>query len=279
MTPPLPSPSVLVERRGAVAWIFLNRPEAANAIDVGVAEALLDAVIACDANPDIRCVAISGKGRMFCAGGDVRQFAHAASNAPELLAAITTPLHAAISRLADLRTPTIAVVNGPTAGAGLGLALACDLVLASATAHFTLGYGRIGLSPDAGATWFLPRLIGLGRARELMLTNRRLSAREALDWGMITEVCRSDEDAAPDHGADDRLIAVADRLTQACADGATGAWSVTRELLNDGQTAQLSDQLAAEASCIVRCGGGAEAAEGFAAFSEGRVPDFRLNAS
>lgn len=155
--------TVLFGRQGAVAYLTLNRPDSGNAIDVRMAQALLAAAVSCDVDASIRCVVIRGNGRMFCAGGDVTRLHAAGDVLPTLLKEITTYLHAAIIRFARMEKPMITAIHGATAGAGVGLAAVGDIVLAEPAAHFTLGYSRIGLSPDGSATWLLPRLIGLRR--------------------------------------------------------------------------------------------------------------------
>ena len=178
--------SLLMERDGSVARLTLNRPAAANSINVALARALMEASIVCDEDDSIRCVLLTATGRMFCAGGDVTDFANAGEDVPKLLKEITSYLHAAIAHFARMNKPLVTAVNGPAAGAGFSLAMLGDLVLASRSAHFTLAYTAIGLSPDGGATWLLPRLVGLRRAQEMALTNRRLSADDAAAAGLIT---------------------------------------------------------------------------------------------
>ena len=255
--------SILLERDGGIARIILNRPEVGNALDLPMARALLEAVSACDEDASVRCVLLTGAGRMFCAGGDVASFAAAGEQLTLLLKDITVYLHAAVTRLARMDKPVVTAINGPAAGAGIGLALIGDIALADPRAHFTLAYTGIGLSPDGGTTWLLPRLIGLRRAQELCLRNRRVGAEEAEAIGMITRI-------APEG----TLLDEANALAQDLASGATPALGVTRRLLLDSATTPLETQLDAESRGIAAMGRTAEGKEGIAAFLEKRKPDF-----
>lgn len=254
---------VLFDRRGAVACLTLNRPEVGNAIDLAMARALLDAAVACDADPAIRCVLVRGNGRMFCAGGDVGRL-HAAGDAlPALLKEIIAYLHPAILRLARMEKPVITAVHGPAAGAGVGLAAVGDIALAEPAAHFTLAYPRIGLSPDGGATWLLPRLIGLRRTQELILTNRRVHAEEAAAIGLVTRV-------VPAGTLGDEAEALAREL----AGAATGALGRTKHLLLASAAAALEAQLEAESTAIAAQGATAESRRGIGAFVGRTAPVF-----
>lgn len=257
------SRSLLVEMNGPVARLTLNRPDAGNAIDVELARELHEAALACEANDEIRCVVIGGTGRLFCAGGDVRALHAAGSELPLLLQQITGPLHAAYLRFAEMRKPVIAAVHGPAAGAGIGLACCCDLVIADQNASFTLAYSSIGLSPDGGATWLLPRLIGLRRAQELCMTKRRLSAVEAAQMGLITRVVEADS-----------LAAEVEKLATTLASSATGALGVTKHLLLETGSNDFATQLDAESREISLQGATKEAVEGIRAFVEKRAPQF-----
>jgi 2-(1,2-epoxy-1,2-dihydrophenyl)acetyl-CoA isomerase len=255
--------AVLFDRRGAVGYITLNRPDAGNAIDVPLARCLLEAAVAAEADTAVRCVVVRGGGRMFCAGGDVKRL-HAAGDAlPDLLRDILASLHPAISCLATMGKPVVTAIHGPAAGAGVGLAAVGDIALAEPDAHFTVAYSRIGLTPDGGATWLLPRLIGLRRTQELALTNRRVSAEEAAAMGLITRVV-----------ARGTLEQEVDTLAEALARGPVGALGRTKRLLMASSQADLDAQLEAEAGHIAAQGGTAESRTGIAAFIERREPDF-----
>ena len=257
------SDPVLFERTGAVAWLTLNRPDAGNAIDVALARCLLDRVTAVEADPAIRCVVVRGHGRMFCAGGDVKALSAAGDALPDLLREILSFLHPAIAHLARMEKPVVTAVHGPAAGAGLGLAAVGDIALAEPDAHFTAAYSRIGLTPDGGATWLLPRLIGLRRAQEIALTNRRVAAEEAAAIGLLTRVVAK--------GALGQEVAA---LAESLAGSATGALGRTKRLLLASDAAALETQLDAERDHIAAQGGTAEVRAGIGAFVGRRQADF-----
>lgn len=258
---------VLLERRGAVGYLTLNRPDAGNAIDPGLARALFDAVVAVEDDAQVRCVVVRGAGRMFCAGGDVKHLRAAGGSLPDLLDETLRYLHPAIAKLAAIGKPVVTAIPGPTAGAGVGLAAVGDIALAEPGAHFTLAYSRIGLSPDGGATWLLPRLIGLRRTQELALTNRRVAADEAAAIGLITRVV-----------AEGTLESEVSVLAEELAASATGALGRAKRLLLANTGADLVAQLDAECGQIVEQGRSFEVQEGLAAFAERRKPDFRGSA-
>lgn len=247
-----------------VGRITLNRPDAANAIDLQLARELMEVALRCDEDPEVRAVLLRASGRMFCAGGDLGAFAAAGDAMPALLKEMTTYLHAGISRLARMHAPVIAAVQGAAAGAGFSLACAADLVVASEHAKFTMAYTRAGLTPDGSSTWFLPRIIGQRRTRELMLTNRTLDAAEALEWGLVNEVVSAD-------AVDARAIALAEEL----AAGPTLAYGVTKKLLMRSPFEGLEAQLEHEGRSIADSARSADAREGIDAFFAKRPAKFR----
>jgi 2-(1,2-epoxy-1,2-dihydrophenyl)acetyl-CoA isomerase len=255
--------SVLLKRDGHVAYITLSRPAVGNAFDIPMARALMEAVIACEEDDDVRCVLLTGAGRLFCAGGDVAAFAGAGDALPAFLKEITAYLHAALVRLVRMAKPVVTAINGPVAGAGIGLAIVGDIVLADPKAHFTLAYTAIGMSPDGGSTWLLPRVIGLRRAQELLLRNRRVAAEEAAAIGLVTRV-------VPEGALADEAAA----LTQELAHSATSALGATRRLLLESGSASLETQLDAEGRAISAQARTAEGKEGVASFVAKRKPDF-----
>lgn len=252
-----------VTRRGAVAILTLNRPDAANGIDLGLGKALMLEAIALSEDPEVRAVVLTGNGRFFCAGGDLKSFAGFGAELPARLKELTAYFHAAIARLQRMDAPVIVAVNGMAAGAGMSLAISGDLVLAAAGAGFTMAYTAAGLSPDGAGSWFLPRLVGERRARELLLTNRRLTAAEALEWGLINEVV-SDGDV---------LDAALERAEQLAA-GATGSFGAVKELLLASYGNGLESQMELESRHIAARAGSVDGREGIAAFAEGRKPGF-----
>ena len=245
-----------LERRGAVAWLTLNRPDDANSIDVAMAEALMDAAKQVGKDDSARAVVITGAGQMFCAGGDIKAFV-AGDDPAAAIDAITRPLHAALEGLVALDKPLVTLINGPAAGAGLGLAMAGDLVVAARSAHFTSAYTAIGLTPDCGTSWVLPRLIGLRRATELVFTNRRIGSEEAERIGLVTKVVEDSE-----------LAAEGERIAQRLGQGAIAALGRSRRLLIEGLNRDLSAQLRIEARTIADSAMGAEGRNGVATFIE-----------
>ncbi|GJD64448.1 enoyl-CoA hydratase/isomerase family protein [Methylobacterium frigidaeris] len=254
---------VLVTIEGAVATLSLNRPGLGNTIDVSLAQGLLAAAIRCDQDPAIRCVVLTGKGRLFCGGGDLGALAGAGEAMPGFLSELAGTLHMAVSRLMRMEKPLLVLVNGPAAGAGLSLAIAGDVVLAAGSAHFTAAYGGVGLSPDGGMSWLLPRLVGLRRAQEIILTNRRIGAEEAERIGLVT---RTVEDAA--------LASEGAEVAAGLATSATRALGLARGLLADSLSSGLETQLEREARAIAEAGRTPDGREGIAAFLARRKPDF-----
>lgn len=254
---------LLFERDGATARITLSRPSFGNALTVPMAQALCDAAIVCDEEDSIRCVVVTGAGRFYCAGGDVTGFAEAGEKAPVLIKSVTAPLHSAIARLLRMNKPLITAINGPAAGAGIGLAVMGDIVLVDPAAHFTPAYPAVGLSPDGGASWFLPRLIGMRRTQEFLLTNRRVKAEEAVAMGLATRVC--------DEG---RLMDEASALAATLGASATSALGATRRLLLDSSHNSLETQMELESRSIAAQSRTPEGREGVAAFMDKRPPRF-----
>jgi 2-(1,2-epoxy-1,2-dihydrophenyl)acetyl-CoA isomerase len=177
---------VLLDRHGDVAVITLIRPDQGNAINAALARSLLEIVLVCATDETVRCVLLTGSGRLFCVAGDVKTFAAAGGDTPALVTELTTFLHAAIAGLLRMDKPLVTAINGAAAGAGFSLAIMRDVAIASSASSFSTAYGLIGLTPDAGTSWLLPRLVGLRRAQEIALTNRRLDATDAAAIGLVT---------------------------------------------------------------------------------------------
>jgi 2-(1,2-epoxy-1,2-dihydrophenyl)acetyl-CoA isomerase len=247
-----------------VARLELDRPDHANAIDLELATELAQATDELSRDQSVRVVLLTGAGARFCGGGDLGSFAtHDPAALSDLLADITAHLHPAVEQLVALDAPVVAAVQGSAAGAGMGLVLAADLVLAARSAKFVMAYTGIGLSPDGSTSWFLPRIVGLRRALELTLTNRVLTADEALAWGVVTSVVD-----------DDALAASADELVARLASGPTRAYGRAARLLRDAAGASLHDHLAAERRELRASAATSDGAEGVAAFAAKRRPDF-----
>lgn len=248
---------------GGVARITLRRPDAANAIDLSLALALQHAAMRCDRDPEIRAVLLAAEGRMFCAGGDLRSMASMGGQLPAGLKDLTFHLHAAVSHFRRMRAPLVVAVQGPAAGAGLGLVAAGDLVIAAESASFTMAYTAIGLVPDGGTTFLLPRLIGLRRTQELALTKRRLSASEAEDWGLVTRVV-----------ADDDLVSSAEAIVGELGAGPTTALGEVKRLLAGTFAASLEAQMEEERRAISAMAATDDGRAGIAAFLEKQKPRF-----
>jgi 2-(1,2-epoxy-1,2-dihydrophenyl)acetyl-CoA isomerase len=251
------------ERDGAVAVITLHRPQAGNAIDVNMARDLMHAAIQCDRDTTIRAVLLRSEGKLFCAGGDIGGFSGAGDKVPDLISEETAYLHAAVARLARMDKPLVTAIQGFAAGAGFSLAMLADIAIAGEAAQFTLAYTGIALTPDGGASWLLPRLVGLRKAQEMILTNSRLTAAEALTGGLVTQV-------VPDAELDAAARATAQRL----ANGPTKAFARSRELLLSAYGESLETHLERESRGIVNAAAGADGKEGIAAFLDKRKPAF-----
>ncbi len=256
------APVVQVETRGAVALVTLNRPDSGNALNLQVAMDLLAAAMTCARTAAVRAVVLTGAGRHFCFGGDLRAFGTRAPAGDDYIRELTTYLHAAISHFVRMDAPVIVAANGTAAGAGVGLVAMADLALCGRSSRFNLAYTQAGLTPDAGTTFLLPRTLGLKRTMELLLLNRSLPAEEALSWGLINEVV-----------ADEQLLARALELAEQLAQGPRAAHGATKRLVAHAVGA-LESQMVLESETIARHAVGPEGREGVGAFLEKRKPHF-----
>lgn len=254
---------VLLERREHIATITLNRPERANAIDLDSARALIRCIDEVAADASVRAVVLRAVGRQFCAGGSIDFFVQSGAELPAILDGFLGPLHAALYKLATLPVPVISAVSGPLGGGGIGLALCADVVLAAESMKLRAGYSAIGLTPDAGASWFLTRRVGAMRAKQIFFTNTALSAQQCLELGIVSEVM-------PDAELSVRTETVAEALSR----GATGALGRIKRLVDGAHERSLQAQLKLEHRLMVESAAGAHAAEGIAAFIEKREPQF-----
>jgi 2-(1,2-epoxy-1,2-dihydrophenyl)acetyl-CoA isomerase len=239
--------------------LVLNRPERLNAFDAGMHRGLRSELDAAAADPDCRAVMLTGSGRGFCAGQDLAE----AAALTDLKQTIETWYNPLIQQIRALPMPVVCAVNGIAAGAGANIALACDIVLAARSATFVQAFVKIGLMPDSGGTFFLPRLIGDARARALAILGEPLAAPQAEQWGLIW---RSIED--------DKLLAEAEALTAQLATQPTAAIALIKRALGASVTNDLGAQLGLEAALQAEAGRTQDYAEGVRAFLEKRAPQF-----
>jgi 2-(1,2-epoxy-1,2-dihydrophenyl)acetyl-CoA isomerase len=248
---------------GGVGRIRLQSAENGNALGLTLARQLREVTEACLAEPTVRAVLIEAQGRNFCVGGDISAFNAPRDARQANIGQITTDFHTTLGLLLACDRPIISAIQGSAAGAGMSLALIGDVVMAAESAVLIPAFTAIGLSADGGTTWLLPRLIGARRAAELLLTNRRLTASEALGWGLVSEVC-------PPPDLEGRARAGADRL----AGGPTAAFAAIKTLLRQSPAATFADQTAAEAVAIAAHAVGRDGEDGIAAFNAKRAPAF-----
>lgn len=252
-------------RDGGVAVLRFNRPESFNAIDHVMAAELLEAAIAVQDDPDVRALMITGSGAAFHSGGDVKSFVAQGERIPTYIEKdMLIPFHGFVSHVVRMPKPVITAVNGVAAGAGFSIAMTGDLVLAREDAKFTAAYSRLGASPDGSMTWFLVRQVGVRRAMELYLTNRVLTAREACEWGIVSQVL-------PVDGFEEAALAQARTL----AEGPTRAYGLAKGLFYDSLNNTLETQLELEARGIVAASRSEDFKEGIRAFVEKRAATYR----
>lgn len=254
--------TIKFEQSGAIAQITLNRPDAANGMNATMTRELADAAKRCDTDAT-KVVVLTGSGRFFCAGGDLKDFASAPDRGQHVKG-VADDLHRAISSFARMNAVLITSVNGTAAGAGFSVAVTGDLVLAAESASFTMAYTRVGLSPDGSASYFLPRLIGITKTKELMLTNRTLSAQDASQWGLVTEVVADAELA-------DRTAQLADQMAATSAGSNGGVKALLLGTFKNG----LEEQMEHESRLIAERAGSADGHEGVDAFLAKRKAEFR----
>jgi len=260
--------AILLERQGALATLTLNRPDSLNALDFSMMEALVAHTRDIAADPTLRCVILRGAGAHFMAGGDLKTFATKLDRPPEdrqvAFSRTVDELHAAIELVRRMPQIVIASVHGAVAGFGLSLMACCDLSIAAEDSFFTSAYRHIGLSPDGGTTYFLPRIVGLKKAMEIVLLGERFNAQEALRLGLVNRVVPQ---AA--------LAANTQQIAESILKGPFTALSNAKRLLNQSLEARMSEQLHAEALSFGACTATADFAEGIRAFIEKRPAKFQ----
>jgi len=252
---------VRLETIEGIATVTLDRPDALNALTVAMKGDLLAALRAVGRDPAARAVILTGSGRAFCAGQDLKE--RLEPDAAPLEVELRERYNPIVRAIRELPQPVIAAVNGVAAGAGASLAFACDLRIAASSASFVLAFGRIGLVPDSGATWLLPRLVGAARAAEMVFLGERLPAADAERWGLVSRVV-----------PDDALLAGVRAMAQQLAGMAPRAVALTKQALRRAEEASLEESLEYEAILQGMAGRTRDHAEGVAAFVEKRPPRF-----
>ena len=254
--------TILVEKHAGYRAIVLNRPDRLNALTAAMGEALLAALTEAKADPECRAILLTGAGRGFCAGQDLTEVTPGADGPPDLKP-LLDGYNTVIRHLHAIALPVVCAVNGIAAGAGANLALACDIVLAGKSANFLQAFARIGLIPDVGGTWALPRLVGAARARGLTMLAEPLSAERAAEWGLIWQAVD-----------DDRLMATAHALVARLTSQATIGLALTKRALDAAETNTLDQQLDLERDLQDEAACTPDYAEGVRAFLEKRTPKF-----
>jgi 2-(1,2-epoxy-1,2-dihydrophenyl)acetyl-CoA isomerase len=251
------------EQTAARVRITLNRPAAANGMNDALARELADAAARCDSAETKVVILTGGSGRFFSGGGDLKAMAAAPMGASRYAEQIALDLHRAISKFAHMQAILITAINGVAAGGGFSLALIGDLVVAAESASFVSAYTKAGLSPDGSSSYYLPRLVGIRRAQQLMLTNQTLSASVALRWGLVSEVV-----------ADHELSARADELANAIVSLPKASNAAVKKLLLNTFTDSLEGQMALETRLIAACAETDDGREGIEAFLQKRPANF-----
>lgn len=256
---------VLLSLEEGIARLRLNRPEASNGLSEALLEALVKATKMAEETEGIRCLVLSGEGKNFCAGGDVKEFAAKGEGLPKHLERQTALLQEATASLLGLKAPVVALVQGwAVGGGGFGLACAADLAIGAEGSRYMSGATRVGMAPDAGGSVTVARIIGVRRAMEMFLTNRTLTSAEALELGVLNKVV-----------PDDELEAEGMKLARELADGPTLAFGETKRLVWEGLGRSVVDALPDEAATVSTLSGSEDSLEGLAAVIERRDPVYK----
>ncbi|MFC4670887.1 enoyl-CoA hydratase-related protein [Seohaeicola nanhaiensis] len=258
-------PPVSTEMVESVGIIRFNRPDVLNALNPATVTALVQAVLSLISEQGARCIVLTGAGRAFSSGADLSGGDDGnAATANRAEAVLQKFYHPMLRTLRDCPVPLVTAVNGPAVGAGMSIALMGDIITASQDAYFLQAFARIGLVPDSGSSWLLPRLVGAARARELSLLAEKLPAEKALNWGLVNRVYPADT-----------LMAETLKIAKSLADGPVNGLSRIRKLYWESDRNSFEDQLNLEDELQLAASLGPEFAEGVAAFTEKRAPDFR----
>ncbi|NPT58472.1 enoyl-CoA hydratase/isomerase family protein [Paraburkholderia elongata] len=250
---------VLLEKRDGVARIRFNRPRSLNAISPELAQCFLQCCREVGTYAECRAILVSGEGRSFMAGGDLSRFYQDFSNSAETARAMIEPMNEALSILGSLPLPVVASVQGPVAGAGMSIVLACDLAIVSSDVQFSFGYSQIGASPDVGMSWSLPRIVGLRQAMGIALLGESISTDRALDLGIVHRVVSAEN-----------LVSATDRLMSDLASGPTIAYGQAKRLLRTSSDRSFEQQLAEELVAFRTCAATDDFMQGVSAFIEKR---------
>ena len=254
--------SIQFEIKNSVSWIYLNRPEKYNAFNREMALSMQDKLDQCETNMSVRCVVISGNGKAFCAGQDLAEVV--SENGPSMKQILGEHYNPIIRKIRYLSKPVIAAVNGVAAGAGANIALCCDIVLATKSASFIQAFSKIGLIPDSGGTYFLPRLIGMQKATALMMLGDKISAEEAEKMGMIYRFF-----------PDEIFLLEVEKIANTLAQMPTKGLALTKQALNLSMENSFEQQLNTEDQFQQKAATTNDFQEGVNAFIEKRKPEFR----
>lgn len=264
MSTSLGNGTVLLDVESAVATITLDRPEGMNALTLDAKKGLLDAVAAVGADPTVRALVLTGSGKGFCVGQDLRE--HGAlldAGDPAPLSTVRDHYNPLLTALTTLPIPTIAAMNGTAAGAGLGIACACDFRIGAAGSRYTTAFAGVGLTADSGLSWTLPRLIGAGRARALLLLAEPFTAEQALEMGMLNAVVTPDA-----------VLTASLELARRLATGPTAAYGLLKESIDAASSATFEQALAKEDELQSRAGATEDHRTAVHAFLNKQVPVF-----
>lgn len=254
---------VIVDSRGGISVVTLNRSEAFNAFDLQMVRLLADTLVELAADSSVRGVVISGSGKAFCAGGDLKWALSFKSGPPAAFHELAARFHLAVTEIRRMPKPVIAAVNGVAAGGGFSLALACDFRVLGTSSVLRQAYTSSGLCIDGGGTFTLPRLVGFARALEIAAFDQPISSDQALSWGLATKVV-GDESVLP------TCIGMAETLAQK----SLHAFGVSKQLLTDSSSTSFETHMERERQALCACARHAEGQEGLKAFAEKRKPKF-----
>jgi 2-(1,2-epoxy-1,2-dihydrophenyl)acetyl-CoA isomerase len=258
-------PPIGQELREGVAIVTLNRPDSLNSVTLDLARSLADTLRAVAESEGVRAIMVTGEGRAFCSGGDIKAMLASLDHDPAaFFLDLTTSLHDVTRSLLHAKVPTVAAVNGAAVGFGFGLALSCDVVIAAERATFSMSHGRVAQIPDGGGWYLLPRVVGRKRALDLYFTCRVLEAKEAEDWGIVTEVLPTTN-----------FREVAFNFTREIAQGPTLAYREAKRRLGESWVQPLEEFLDRQREVIAELGKTHDFAEGVRAFLDRRAPDFQ----